>query len=135
MMAKKGFNLFELILVLVVISVLAVIIIPRIIYSVAEARFGACFSNVARINSQIELWHTLNGEWPADTIGGQTHGDVRLENLDISADAGYFPDGVPRCPVSNVSYLINMDPIYKVTRHDTGFGGFSDAHDTRPFIP
>lgn len=134
-MVKKGFSLFELMLVLVVISVLVGIILPRITYSFWEARHRACFSNVARINSQIELSQTLKGAWPIDTVGGQTHGDVRVENLDISADADYFPDGVPQCPVSGVSYLINMAPIYKVTRHDTDFGVFSDAHDPRPFIP
>jgi hypothetical protein len=65
---------------------------------------AACDQNVAEINAAIERWYTDKGHWPADDLS------------DIGQDPRYFPEGIPRCPVTREPYSI--DPrTHRVLRH------------------
>lgn len=102
MFHKKGFTLVEVLLVIVIIGILAAIVIPRITYSRSEAQKAACNSNVAALNSQIELYHVQEGSWPADL------------NTLVTAD---YIDAVPTCPVdSNTAYAYN-NTSHRVPKH------------------
>jgi type II secretion system protein G len=91
MRTKKGFTLVELMIVVLILGALAAIAIPRITGGAATAKANACKTNIDLINSQIELYYANNGEWPTNL---QT----------ITADANYFPDGEPVCPVTGSAY-------------------------------
>ncbi len=90
MFRKKGFTLIELLLVVVILGLLAAVAIPRLAASGSDAKKNTCKSNVALINSQIELWAVNHdGVYPADAA---EFGANILNNTDI------FPDGAPVCP-------------------------------------
>ena len=87
---RRGFTLVELLLVVVILGLLAAVAIPRLAHSGSDAKKNTCKSNIALINSQIELWSVNNGGvYPADQAEFDTN---IMNNTDI------FPDGAPVCP-------------------------------------
>jgi prepilin-type N-terminal cleavage/methylation domain-containing protein len=84
-MAKKGFTLVELLIVVLILAALTAIAVPKIGASAANAKQKACDTNVDIMNSQVELYEGNTGSPPANL--GVVTGDVN-----------YFPDGPPVCP-------------------------------------
>jgi prepilin-type N-terminal cleavage/methylation domain-containing protein len=85
MRVRKGFTLVELLVVVLILSALAFIAVPRISQSATDAKVSACKTNVDLLNSQIELYYAQKGSWPSDLS-------------DVTGDVTYFPDGEPVCP-------------------------------------
>jgi prepilin-type N-terminal cleavage/methylation domain-containing protein len=85
MCQKKGFTLIELLVVIAILGILAAIAIPRITTSTATANANACASNRDVMNTQIEMYYTDKGSYPASLAA-------------ITSDANYFPSGAPSCP-------------------------------------
>jgi len=102
MVAKKGFTLVELLVVVLILGALAFIAIPRISQSATTAKINACKTNVDLLNSQIELYYANNGTWPADLD-------------DLTSDPNYFPDGAPVCPFGT-AYSYNSS-THRVAEH------------------
>ena len=91
MQSKKGFTLVELMIVVLILGALAAIAIPRIMGGSTTAKINACKTNIDNFNSIIELYYSNNGTWPVDWE-------------EISKDEDYFPEGEPRCPVTDSKY-------------------------------
>lgn len=89
---KKGVTLVELLIVVLILGALAAIAIPRMSQSADTAKKNACKTNIDLINSQIELYAAENdGTYPA--------------NLEVITNSTtYFPDGPPKCPVTDANY-------------------------------
>ncbi len=103
---KRAFTLVEILAVVVILGILAVVVVPRVLSSSATAKTNACFQNKASINTGIEKYYFDTGGWPVAAL------------TDIGADANYFPDGIPVCPVDGSVYA--MDPLAgnnRVTGH------------------
>ncbi len=94
---KGGFTLVEILAVVVILGILAVVVVPRVLVSSAQTKTNACLQNKASINTAVEKWYFDKGTWPLDAL------------TDIAADADYFPDGIPVCPVDASAYA--MDPL------------------------
>jgi prepilin-type N-terminal cleavage/methylation domain-containing protein len=92
MKLKRGLTLIELLVVVIILGALVAIAIPRMSSSADTAKARACQSNQNTIDTQVELYHMNTGGWP--TLAG------------ITADANYFPDGLPECP-SNGTYTLD----------------------------
>ena len=100
----RGFTLVEILAVVVILGILAVVVVPRVLVSSVTAKTNACFQNKASINTAVEKWYFDKGAWPADAL------------TDIGADADYFPDPIPACPVDSSVYALDMT-THRVTGH------------------
>lgn len=107
---KGGFTLLEVMLVVILISILAAIVIPRFIISSQRAKVQSCEMNRAIINKQIESYYFSEGTWPAADLGN------------IKTNSNYFPDGIPTCPVDLSSYVLLTPTYYRVSGHREGSG-------------
>jgi hypothetical protein len=69
--------------------------VPRLIGHHTNAKRAACFTTQGEIEMQVRLWRRNMGSFP-------------LANLsNIGADANYFPEGLPTCPVDGSTYTID----------------------------
>jgi general secretion pathway protein G len=110
MKKNAGFTILEVMLVVILISILAGIVIPRFVVSTKQAKVQACEMNRSIINKQVESYYFVEATWPK----------VDLSN--IKANANYFPDGIPTCPVDQTSYSLAATPVHRVTNHREGEG-------------
>jgi len=98
MRSNSGVTLIELLIVVLILGALAAIAVPRLTQSSDAAKQNACATNIDIINSQIEMYAADNdGVYPATLTG-------------ITNSITYFPDGAPKCPVTDANYpdvLIN----------------------------
>ena len=99
MRKRKGFSLMELLIVVLILGTLAAIALPRISTSAATAKQNACDTNIATMNSQIEIFNLETEAYP-----------VLL--TDVTEDTDYFPDGAPVCPLSGT---YTMSALYRVS--------------------
>jgi general secretion pathway protein G len=94
-MSRRGFTVVELLMVMVILGALSFIAVPRITGNAQTAKQRACETNIGILNSQMELYKTLTGSYPA--------------SLDIlTGNVNYFPDGVPVCPLDG-TYQMNSE--------------------------
>jgi len=96
MIARKGFTLVEVLLVVLIIAILASIVVPRLTSAAAEANKSKCAANVANLIRALELYAAENdGAYPAN----QAAFDAAILN------DTYFPHGLPVCPLGgNYNY-------------------------------
>ena len=92
---RSGFSLLELLAVVTILGIIAVVVIPRVSVSAEAAKTNANKQNVSEINSAVERWYFEKGVFPASNLS------------DIGADANYFPDGIPKNPLTDKAYTLN----------------------------
>ena len=94
MSKRKGITLIELLIVVIILGALAALAIPRISTSATTAKQNTCATNIDIIDTQMEVYFAEKGLYPTYEV--------------LIADANYFPDGVPECPVSaTATYGLN----------------------------
>ncbi len=106
---KRGFTIIEVLLVVIIISILAGIVIPRYTISTIKSKVQACSMNRAVINKQVEAYYFDMARWPALDLN-----DFYTETN--WAAINYFPDGLPTCPVNYGNYELSIT-TYRVSGH------------------
>jgi prepilin-type N-terminal cleavage/methylation domain-containing protein len=94
-MRRRAVSLTELMAVVAILGFLAALIVPRVIGHQDSSKRAACSVNQAEIELQARLWRRTTGSYPAANLGN------------IGADAAYFPEGLPVCPVDGSAYTID----------------------------
>lgn len=92
---RRGFSLLELLAVVTILGVIAAVVVPRISTSKVAAQKEANKQNLAEINSAVERWYFEKGTWPTNDLAN------------IATDANYFPDGIPKNPLTGAAYTLD----------------------------
>jgi general secretion pathway protein G len=111
-MKNKGFTFLEVMMIVMLISILAAVVIPRIRTSAKMARIQACEMNRSITNKEVEAYFLEEATWPMQDLS------------DIKTNDNYFPDGIPTCPVDQTSYILRATPNHRVSGHREG----ADTH-------
>ncbi len=93
---SKGFTLIELLIAIVILGILAAMVVPRFTGATIQAKCNVERSNIATINTQVELYNVSTNFWPEFPA---------LTSM-MSSNT-YFPDGPPRDPFSNQTAMGN----------------------------
>lgn len=105
---QSGFTLIEAMLIVILISILAAIVIPRFLIGSKRAKVQSCEMNRSIINTQTEVYYFTEGTWPFDSLS------------DVKTNSQYFPDGIPTCPVDMTSYVLLTSPSHRIKNHREG---------------
>jgi prepilin-type N-terminal cleavage/methylation domain-containing protein len=92
---KQGLSLLELMAAVAILALLAVVIVPRLTGHRDSANRNTCHVQRGEIELEVQRWRTDTGSYPAADLS------------DIGADADYFPDSLPTCPVDDTTYTID----------------------------
>ena len=109
---KKGFTLIELVMVIVIISILAAIAIPKFIDLRNNAKQAACDGNLATIRSALAAYYAK-----VAAEGGSAEFPPTLHYTAFKQD--FFADGtLPKCAFdSDLEYTYDSDAGV-VSSHD-----------------
>ncbi|MCH7556608.1 MAG: prepilin-type N-terminal cleavage/methylation domain-containing protein [Planctomycetes bacterium] len=112
MKMKKGFTLVELLLVVLIISVLASIVVPRMSGAAAGAANAKDEANWANLVRALELYASNNnGQYPLNQSAF---------DLGILKSKTYFPHGEPVCPHGASYVYVATSGQQTVTKHAAG---------------
>jgi type II secretory pathway pseudopilin PulG len=92
---RIALSLMELMAAMVILAIVAAYVIPRVGGQTETAKRNACWVNQGEIELQVRLWRRANGTYPPADLST------------IGADADYFPEGLPSCPVDDTAYTID----------------------------
>jgi prepilin-type N-terminal cleavage/methylation domain-containing protein len=92
---RRAFSLLELLAVVAILGVLAMIALANFRPANDSAKKRACYVTKGEINLQVRLWYRDKATWPFTNLS------------DIGANTGYFPSGLPTCPVDGSAYTID----------------------------
>ena len=102
---RRGFSLIEMVAVVVILGIIAVIVVPRFAGGTDQAKRSACHANRGNIEVQCQLWFRQKSQWPLQDLS------------DIGQDVGYFPEGLPVCPVDGKPYQFDAQ-TQRIIGHD-----------------
>jgi general secretion pathway protein G len=100
--SKAGFSLIELVVVVLIMSVLAGVVVPRVIDRQATARDSRRLADVKAISSAVEQFYLDTGQWPvADGSGWDKSHDASF--ISELTNKGYLRE-TPKDPVNDNTY-------------------------------
>ena len=93
--ARKGFTLVEILIVVIILGILAAIVIPQFTEASGEARVSNLMTNLQTIRSQLLLYKTQHLETlPASGNGqdGDDFADQMTQYTDVDGNVNATPD-------------------------------------------
>jgi len=93
--ARKGFTLVEILIVVIILGILAAIVIPQFTEASGEARVSNLMTNLQTIRSQLLLYKTQHLEtYPAAAAGedGDDFADQMTKYTDVDGNVNATPD-------------------------------------------
>jgi prepilin-type N-terminal cleavage/methylation domain-containing protein len=108
MRTKRGFTMVELLVVIIIISVLVAIALPRYFAAIYAGRVRACQSNFKIVNTAVQAYFAQNKVWPSEGELGIF--EMLPPDNDDAATPGGLAGGqlteMPICP-----FATDADPI------------------------
>ena len=98
--AQRGFTLIELMVVVVILSILAAVVIPRVMDRPEQARISAAKNNIRAISSSLDMYKLDNYNYPTTDQGLEALAE-RPDREPQSANWNRYMDKIPVDPWGN----------------------------------
>ena len=97
--SQKGFTLIEVLLVMVIITVLAAVVVPKFTGRSEDARITAAHTDIANLEVALDAYEVDNGKYPSKSEGLK----ALVENRSNAGNwkGPYLKRGVPNDPWGN----------------------------------
>ena len=105
---EKGFSLIELLIVIAILTILAIVIIPRFSTSTEDSKKAADQSNVKLLQSAVERYHFDEGEYPTADGKLPASGSTTAIDYDKLIDGRYI-DEAPTDPWTDNEAVYKLD--------------------------
>jgi general secretion pathway protein G len=69
--SRRGFTLIELLVVILILSILAALIIPRLVARTSDAKIAAAKTDISTFSSLLQQYQVDNGKFPSTEDGLQ----------------------------------------------------------------
>ena len=102
---RRGMSLLELLASVSILSVLVMVIVPRLGNGGSVAKQTSCEVQCGVIELQAAMWNRAKSGWPNSDL------------TDIGRDLTYFPEGLPVCPIDGTAYTIDENGKIKGHNH------------------
>lgn len=112
---KRGFTLIELLLVMVILSVLAAVVVPKFTRRSEQARIVAAQTSISNLEVSIEAFEVDTGRYPTseEGLGALVEEPASLNNW----RGPYIKRGVPNDPWGN-SYVYKCPGDHNTNSYD-----------------
>ncbi len=113
MRSRRGFTMVELLVVIIIISVLVAIALPKYFAAIYQGRVRACQSNFKIINIASQAYFAQNKEWPVDVTDMLSPGDP-VATTPAGLKGGQLTE-LPICPFETA---VSLKPYGLVEIHE-----------------
>lgn len=98
---KGGFTLIELLLVMVILTVLAAVVVPKFTKRSEQARITAANTDISNLEVALDSFEVDMGRYPTSTEGLKALVDEPYGTKTLSWKGPYIKRGVPNDPWGN----------------------------------
>lgn len=129
---RRAFTLIEMLVVILILSILAALIIPRLVSRTSDAKIAAAKSDIATLSSLLQQYRVDNDKYPTTEDGLQA---LRVQPSDAPNWKGpYLTKDLPMDPWGNPYVYQSPGPNgqdYEIISYgaDGAPGGDGDAAD------
>ena len=111
--SRRGFTMVELLVVIIIISVLVAIALPKYFAAIYQGRVRACQSNFKIINTAVQLYFAQNKEWPAEVTDMLVPGDPQA-----TTPGGMKGGQLTELPICPFETATSLKPYELVELHE-----------------
>lgn len=113
---QSGFSIIELLIVVVILGLLAAIVVPKLDYTVAEARKSALKADLNHVRNAVAMYQVQHvGVYPGQSSWNQFTGQLTYQTNSLGhpdGELGPYLRDFPKNPVSQMTTgkLVNVMP-------------------------
>jgi general secretion pathway protein G len=115
--SEKGFTLIELLLVMVILTVLAAVVVPKFTKRSEQARITAANTDISNLEVALDAFEVDMGRYPTSTEGLKALVEQPTSTTTTNWKGPYIKRGIPSDPWGN-QYIFTIPGKHNTSGYD-----------------